>query len=280
MKNSYLKPANFRINTFITMIVLSTALLFSFKKSIPESALWIQLGLKQVQADESIKNSFLDGYLNTWSARNIKNIASGDRLSVAKDLLEYTKIYILSPAFKKEYQEKRAQFKPVQPAPSRTDDQVRNDYITSLKTALKNSEEAMQKMSAEYKPTFEESIQTFKAQIKEAESPASEMVGYMIMGEKALYDTKLKEYQEKMIAWEKDYPEDPIAMIKKRLQQFLDATKDVDFSAELTERYHKSCFVNPVYEQKSREWKMAFRAGKEVTAFARQFASGWLNELK
>ncbi len=60
----------------------------------------------------------------------------------------------------------------------------------------------------------------------------------------------------------------------------LETTKDVDFNAKLTEQYGKKRFVNPAYEAKSAEWKMAFRAGKEVTEVTRSFAQQWLNELK
>ena len=60
----------------------------------------------------------------------------------------------------------------------------------------------------------------------------------------------------------------------------LDVTKDVDFNASLKEQYGKKKFVNPAYEAKRPEWKMAFRAGKEVTEMTRAFAQQWLNELK
>ena len=60
----------------------------------------------------------------------------------------------------------------------------------------------------------------------------------------------------------------------------LEITKDVDYNAELKEINNKKKFVNASYEAKRPEWKMAFRAGKEVTEVTRAFAEQWLDELK
>jgi len=35
-----------------------------------------------------------------------------------------------------------------------------------------------------------------------------------------------------------------------------------------------------VYEKKSKEWKLAFRAGKETTDAIRTIAQKWLQEIK
>ena len=68
-------------------------------------------------------------------------------------------------------------------------------------------------------------------------------------------------------------------LIKTRLFKFLEVTKDIDYNAQLTERNGKKYFANPKYEGKSGQWKMAFRAGKEVTETARTFVQEWLKEL-
>jgi len=38
-------------------------------------------------------------------------------------------------------------------------------------------------------------------------------------------------------------------------------------------------FVNPLYERKQKEWKLAFRAGKPATDAMRAFAQKWITEL-
>lgn len=74
---------------------------------------------------------------------------------------------------------------------------------------------------------------------------------------------------------EKLYPADANEMVKQRLQEFLDISKTVDFDAEL----QGSMFKNPAYERKSPQWKMCYRAGKEVVEAAREEADKWLKEL-
>ena len=39
-------------------------------------------------------------------------------------------------------------------------------------------------------------------------------------------------------------------------------------------------FVKKAYEDKSKQWKMAFRAGKEVVEPAREFVQNWVQEIK
>jgi hypothetical protein len=74
---------------------------------------------------------------------------------------------------------------------------------------------------------------------------------------------------------EKIYPSDATDMVKKRLTQYLQLSATVDFDAVVKDRR----FVNPEYEKKSSDWKMCFRAGKEVNEAAREFAKEWLKEL-
>lgn len=69
-------------------------------------------------------------------------------------------------------------------------------------------------------------------------------------------------------------------MLKRTLSQFLDASKDVDFSAAVvTTGKGARVFANPAYESKPSNWKLCFRAGRETVEAARSFAQQWLNEL-
>ena len=75
---------------------------------------------------------------------------------------------------------------------------------------------------------------------------------------------------------EKLYPSDPSEMVKQRLQDFLVVSKTVDFDAEVQNKK----FVRPDYERKSAQWKMCYRAGKEVVEAAQTEAIKWLQELE
>ena len=59
----------------------------------------------------------------------------------------------------------------------------------------------------------------------------------------------------------------------------LDATADVDFNAKLVSRSGRMAFVDPALEEKSSDWKMAYRAGREAVSAARLAAAAWLKEL-
>ena len=69
-------------------------------------------------------------------------------------------------------------------------------------------------------------------------------------------------------------------LVTKGLLEFMEATKDIDFGAELKTVNGKKKFVNPEYERKDSRWKMAFRAGKEVVEPAREFVQKWIDEIK
>jgi hypothetical protein len=84
-------------------------------------------------------------------------------------------------------------------------------------------------------------------------------------------DNKLDQSQN-----EKKYPSDPAELVKKRLTDFLAVSATVDFDAETD---GARMFVKPEYEKKSSQWKMCFRAGREVVQAAREEAQKWLNEL-
>jgi hypothetical protein len=75
---------------------------------------------------------------------------------------------------------------------------------------------------------------------------------------------------------EKRYPSDANQMIKQRLEEFMNLSASVDFEAQL----NGSMFANPVYEAKSNQWKMCFRAGRQVVEAAREEAQVWLKELE
>jgi hypothetical protein len=66
-------------------------------------------------------------------------------------------------------------------------------------------------------------------------------------------------------------------LVKQRLQDFLEISASVEFDEELNTGDRK--FANPEYERKNDQWKMCYRAGKEVVHAAREFAEKWLAEL-
>lgn len=253
--------------------------LLSFKAVKAYTDLWEQLGTSKQSGTNSIKESFLNGYFY-YTGRNIRKIVAGDRVGVAKDLLAYTKEYVSTEAFAKDYEAYRVWSKPQQPEAAKTPDVIRKKFIDDTKSGIVNMEKFLKTADASMKKSAEETLDMLKKTLKDYEDPNSEIIKMAVQGEENQYNYRFKEYQEKMKNWEEKYPAGVKAMVKARLQQLLTVTKDVDFNAQLTDRDGKKYFVNKEYERKPADWKMAFRAGKDVTGTVQAFARQWLQELQ
>ena len=238
-----------------------------------------QLGITQQNADQKISNSILGGYINSYGAKNAKNIALGNRKAVALDLLDYIKKYVSSAAFVKEYSEMRERYKPVEET-LQTPEQMRADNIAAYKKSVAQTEENLKKADPSVKQIFEKALEDAKKALKDAEDPNNKYYVNYTKNYPQL-EKNFKESHDRSIAdWNAKYPKDQLQFVKKRLQEFLNTTNGIDFSAELTEKNGKKVFVNPDYERKDGRWKMAFRAGKEVVEPARNFVQKWIGEIK
>jgi len=253
--------------------------LLSFKGVTRYADVWQVLGTDQKSGTYNIRESFLGGYIQYGGATNLRKIVAGDRAAVAKDLLAYTKEYVGSEAFVKAYSADRERAKPTAPEPLKTEAQIRQEGIESNKKGLENLEKLMKTANESMKKDLQSAMDMLNKSIKDYEDPNSEMVKMTLMGNKTQYDWRMNEYQEQVKKWETKYPADVKVFVKGRLQQLLAATKDVDFNAQLTERNGRKYFVNATYEHKSANWKLAFRAGKEVTTTVRAFVQQWITEL-
>jgi hypothetical protein len=242
---------------------------------------WKMLGITKQAGSEKIKNSFINGYLDHYGMRNLKNITSNNRAAIAKDLLTYTKNYISSPAFIRQYEEMRKQAKPQESVlkPLRTIEQIQKEEIAKTEKSIKETEKNMKEMP-QFAKSMEPVLDMLKKNIKDYQDPKNKYFSSIAMGEKYDQENEIKRFKERTQYWETAYPASLNQFLAIRLQKMLDATKDIDYNAELVEKYNKKRFVNPAYESKNTEWKQGFRAGKEVTEPARAFAQKWLNELQ
>ena len=108
---------------------------FTGKSTTP----WTRLGIPESRAVENIRQSFLEGYLYTYGASSAKNIALGDRASIAVDVLTYTKSYVSSPAFIKAYEEARKAATPVKPVQPRSKEQIQREKIAETSKSYDSS---------------------------------------------------------------------------------------------------------------------------------------------
>lgn len=238
-----------------------------------------QLGLTKQGADEKISNSILGGYINAYGAKAAKNIALGNRKAVTLDLLSYTKKYVSDPAFVKAYNELREQNKPVEQK-LQTPEEMQAAEIESYKKSVTELEKSVKTADASIKKIFETSLEDAKKALKNAQDPNNKYLAAYRKNYPEMVKSFKDSHDRSIADWNLKYPQNQLLFVKKRLQEFLDATKDIDFSAELTEKNGKKVFVKQEYERKDGRWKMAFRAGKEVVEPARDFVQKWIEEIK
>lgn len=262
------------------MILLFSIFSFTAKKYTTD--IWNQLGLTQEKGVECIKQSFLQGYLYSYGARSAKNILAGEKAAVTKDLLTYTKQYVASNEFKKEYEKSRQGTKPMEPwrKTAKTKEDIRKERIAEVEKSIADIQKAMPTYTAEVKKAMELLLESQKNTLKDYKDPNSEMIEMMAEGEKLSVENDWKNYNEQLKKWEDEYPVNPNEFIKRRLQQYLDIEATVDFSATVKEVNGKKKFVNTTYEYKPADWKKVYRAGKEVNDVVKPFVTSWVKELQ
>jgi hypothetical protein len=262
------------------MLILTGISLSSYNRAARTADdLWKQLGISQQQGSDKIKSSFLNGYLDYWGIRNIKSIGSGNKAMLAKDLLAYTKTYLNSAAVKTAYAKERESVKPSAPVGNTlTKEDIRKEQIDGMKKAIANTE-AMIKQFPDMEKAARKSILEFEKTIKDFEKPDSKIIEILYQGKLSENKANEDQYNESVKSWEKNYPVDYRLKLRSYLEKYLSTASTVDFEAGLTEKYNKKVFVKPAYESKNDEWKMIFRAGKEVYEVAKPFAEQWLKEL-
>ena len=261
-----------------TLVLFVYLLLCSFTANRFADEFLKQLGITKAGADEKITNSILGGSLDIYGVKNARNIALGNRKTVALDLLAYTKKQVSSPAFIKQYSAMRDNYKPKETI-VQTPEEMKAENISRAKQSVAEMEETLRKADASMKPIFQKSVEDAKKYLKDAEDPNNKQYVRYAKNYEGLVREMKNSYNFQLAEWEKKYPANHNLYVKVRLQEFLEATKDIDFNAELKVSNGKKIFVNPTYERKSNRWKMAVRAGKEVVEPAREFVQKWIAEI-
>lgn len=275
--NLLLFKLKFLVILFVVALLGLVSVSFTTSERLADD-IWNQLGISKIQGTDNIKSSFFNGYFHYYGAKNARNIAAGNRAGIAKDLLTYTKQYVSSPLFKKEYEKLRKDAKPEAPEyRARTRAAISKDEVAETMEQIKKTEEIMKK--PDMKKIMEPTYDMMKKNLVELKDTNSKMINNLWMGEQRDYEQSVRSYKERFANWEKNYPESINDMIKARLQKYLELAKTVDFTAELKQVGKKQKFVNPTYEGKSYDWKMVFRAGKEVYDVTKPFAEQWIKEL-
>lgn len=272
----YLTPA------FLLLLMAAFVMFSSFRSQKAASDVWAALGLTKQNGTDNIKHSFLNGYLHYYGARNAKNIALQDRQAITSELLTYTKEFISGAAFKTQYSSERSRAMPVEPEKQklRTIEEIQKDEIAKTEKSIKDTEKSMKELGGDIAKSLQPVLDMQKQNLKDYKNPKNEMFALIAEGEKSQQENARRQYEESMKKWKTDYPEDINQFVAARLHRMLEYTNGIDYNAALVEKYGKKRFVNAAYESKRAEWKLGFRAGKEVTETAREFVKKWLKEIE
>jgi len=263
----------------VTLFVSSTLFSFVVADRLAED-IWKRLGINRQEGMEKVKESFISGYLHHEGVSNVKNLALNDRATVAKDLLTFAKQYLSGPIFKAEYDKTRTAARPTEPADrTQTKEQIRQQEIEKLKKSLETMEKLAKSQPADQQKTYQGSIDVLRKSMKDYEDPNNKMIAAMYQNQLDQRQRDLKYFKDDTKKWETEYPADGKQFVRARLQHYLDVAGTVDFSAALVEKDGKKRFVNPVYQSKNDEWKMIYRAGKDVYEQTKVFIEQWIKEM-
>ena len=258
--------------------VLGTAAVLAYAQAAPD--VLVRLGIDRASAGSNILSSLTSGYVyDSTAAKAFKALPAPARVDIVRAGLEWAKAYTGSAEFKSAYAKLRESGKPAPPEPVPSAEETLAKMKADMQKGIENMRQVQATADVETKKSLEEAIKSMQAQLEEFEKNP-QMKENLRLGAEMQRTANKNDYEARMKAWNDDLPEDPGALVAKRIRQFLATSADVDFSAALTPRGDKMVFVKDEYEQKPAYWKTCFRAGKEATEAARAFAHAWLAELE
>jgi hypothetical protein len=267
-----------RLSAAAVLVLLSCNLLSFVVAPRLAEGIWQQLGITQQDGADKIKKSFLDGYLHYEGLKAAKNI--GNRGQASADLLAYTKQYLSGPSFKAAYDKMRKDSKPSEPVDyTRPKEQIRQEKIAEAKKNLATTENTISTANADMKKIMQPILEMHKKNLADYQNPNSQTIEMLYQSELDRRKRDMEDYRKYSSQWEKDYPEDCRIFVKRRIQNYLTLAASVDFSATTHEKNGRQIFDKQEFQYKSNDWKMIYRAGKDVYNVAKPFTEKWIQEL-
>jgi len=271
------------LKTLALLLVIGAASLFMLAMKMKKMAddVWKQLGLTQTETNWNINNSFTYGEFYYQGAVNAGKIAAGDRIGIIRDLAAYAKKYTNSQEFKKKYADDRASKKPADPYIIKLNvDSLRAAERARIQADIKGTEANANNPNPKVRNAVPYRLEYLKKELAAVDDPNNRNIKAKLDYAQRQNDGSMKYYKDQMEKYNARYPENPQLLIKARLQQMIDIISTVDYNAEVSVGRKYTVFVNPEYEKKPKEWKLAFRAGKPATDALKAIAQKWIDEIK
>jgi hypothetical protein len=241
--------------------------------------LWSRLGVTEARAKTEWVQAFAGGNVPFYlAAKAVMATPPAARAALVVEGLEWVKRFAGSAEFKTAYAALRQERKPDAPVSKGTPEQQAKAQQDEQRKSLDEARKNIATLPPETRKEMEATLKQMEETIKKT---AADPKVQAMMKEMAAIDAKeaQDQYKTRLAEWERDYPADGSALVASRLRKFLEVCGDVDYAAKLTSRDGKKHFVDQRFQEKSSEWKLCFRAGRETTEAARTFAKAWLGEL-
>ncbi|MCB0667626.1 MAG: hypothetical protein KDC80_17475 [Saprospiraceae bacterium] len=262
-----LKLICFSMITIVTLIFFTSA-----KISDPLTEL---LEISETTAEDLINHGTLYGSINTRLLKKAQDIVPTGRITVTRQIFEFTIRYLMGSQFRKTYEAFRTEKKPALTL-LQTPDQWQKEISLSLEKNLGELQEQYARASDDLKPILQDLIRETKIQLQNARDPKSEQ--NRLYGDNYVLMKEMQEeaWKNQIEQWNREYPEEVQDFIALKFRDFLSITESIDFNAALFEENGKMKFVHPAYESQSKQWKLAYRLGEEVIGTAREAMQKWL----
>jgi hypothetical protein len=267
-----------RVGTLVWLVLIMSAC-GGNDPTVPDSSALQRLGVAETDAQRYALDALATGQpygLVAAAGRAFNALADGERAVVIEGLAGWARSYFDSDLFRSAYAERRSSSRPQPPSHSETVDEAVERWSREGLEQLAQSRQKVVPMLPEAdRADLLESLDAMEAQYRDPDFVALHRQGVEM--QRAADRTAV---EAALMRWEEELPENHDDLIERHLQAFLATCADVDFDAELVERYGLLRFADPTYERKPWEWKVCFRAGQDSVEVAREAAKTWLSALR
>lgn len=236
------------------------------------------LGIQQSGAQDLVEQGLINETFDTRILKKAREILPGKRPEVIRLIYLFARNYITSDHFRQHYETLRMSEKPAL-SPLQSPEEMQASTIQALEKSFEESKNQYANATEALKPVFKSLIEETEKLLADARDPASEQNSIYRENYAAMKEMQEIAWKNQLTRWEEKYPEKTDDYIRIKLTSFLLKTENIDFNADLKDENGKMKFVNPAYESKDKQWKLAFRLGPEVISTARKYAEQWLAEL-
>ena len=260
--------------------LLATGILIAGIGAVGGADIFAQLGIPVKSAEQAAVTIISNGIHNPGlPGAAFKLLPPSVRAEVATAGVAWLKTYTKTPQFKAQYDNLRQTHKPQPPEFDGTPEDELKRADDEQKLQAEESKRAIASLPEEQRRALEQALAASAAAMAKMNTP--EQRALRLDEIRAARAGRTREYEQAVVNWQREYPDDPSPAIARRLREFLAVSADVDFDAVVkpTEDGSRRRFENPAYEAKSAPWKLCYRAGREATAAARSAVTAWLREL-